>query len=109
VTQPADKGTSVEYGGHPDAIGSILSDLRSAMHRIQATIRFSESAASIATLNNQETGDDFFILDDVTPRAVMASGNLNACHIALGEAILHLLEANASIVAPRTDRRRLST
>jgi hypothetical protein len=108
MKNPAGGGNSFECGGLQDAAGSVLSDLLSVMERIQACIRVSESAASIAGPNNEEAADDFIILDDVTPRLVMVSGSLNACHIALGEAVFHLLEAKIPIVGSRIDQHLLS-
>jgi hypothetical protein len=81
---------SLAYHEQQDAANLLLPDLPSLMQRIQTSIRFSDMALAVVSMENNDLDGDLFISDDLTPRYVTANAALNACHIVLSNAFSRL-------------------
>jgi hypothetical protein len=90
-------GASVQSGARHDTYRAIVSDLKSLIEHVQASMRQIEFAiAGEAPPGNQEVAGNFVVLDDVTPRYAKANAALRACNAGLGTALHFLLDAKTS-------------
>jgi hypothetical protein len=88
---------SIQSGDRSDGHRSIVSDLRSLIEHVQASIALIEGAlAQEAALGNQDVPANVVVLDDVTPRYLKTSAALSTCRAGLGVALHVLLDASAS-------------
>ena len=77
-----------------DPYNLIINDLVALIGHVQASLRLIESAiAREALLAEQDAANNIFVLDDITPRYVAASGVLMACDAGLGTALDRLLDS----------------
>jgi hypothetical protein len=106
----AGNNVEIEASDRNDAHGTVVSDLVSLIEHVRASLKLIEQVTARETsFGNQETCADIIVLDDVTPRYLMAVATLNACDANLGIALHSLREP---ITSPHgtanwpTDRRR---
>lgn len=79
-----------------DPYNLIVADLVALIGHVQSSLRLIESAiAHEALLAEQDTANNIFVLDDVTPRYMAASTTLRACDAGLGAALDRLLDSEA--------------
>jgi hypothetical protein len=77
-----------------DSCWPLISNLVSLVRHIETSITF---CALAKDAHGQEAADNIAVLDDVTPRYVMASDALVACKMQLREALHVLLDANTRL------------
>jgi hypothetical protein len=88
---------SAQSDARNDAHRSIVSDLKSLIDHVRASMKLIELViAREASAGNQEIAAGVVVLDDVTPRYVKVNAALSACHAGLGVALHYLLDAKAS-------------
>jgi hypothetical protein len=93
-----------------DSYSSVVSDLRSLIEHMQASMNMLEGAiARELPLGSQDAGDNVIVLDDITPCFVKANAALHACKAGLGVALDFLAGTEPPIARvvefPRSDRR----
>lgn len=99
-----------------DGDQAIVSDLVSLIERVEASVRLIEAAIAKETcFGDQETAGNVVVLDDVTPRYVMANAALSRSQASLGAALCFLRDAGtvshgageggSGRLAPRSARR----
>jgi hypothetical protein len=97
MASAAANSTTVWSDEGSDPYSLIVIDLVALIGHVQASLRLIESAiAREALLAEQAAASDTFVLDDVTPRYMMASTALKACDVGLGTALDRLLDPEAS-------------
>jgi hypothetical protein len=90
----AGAGTTVPSGERHDGDHAIVSDLVSLIERVEASVNMIEAAIARETcFGGQEATDNVVVLDDVTPRYLMANAALTRCHASLGAALCFLRDA----------------
>ncbi len=117
--QNATVGTSALAEGKDDKQGSVVTNLKSLIEQVQASIVLVETAiarefAAELCDGNQEAAADIFVLDDVTPPYERAHAALKASDTGLGAALQFILDAErsgmpdikAAAVARRADKAR---
>jgi hypothetical protein len=117
--QNAAVGTSALVEGKDDKQGSLVTNLKSLIEQVQASIALVETAIARefgAELRdgNQEAAADIFVLDDVTPPYEQAHAALKASDAQLGAALQFIPDAKrsempdikAAAVASRADQAR---
>ena len=88
---------------------SVISDLVSLIEQVQAGLRLIEQQIAQETSPiSQETGAGVIVLDDVSPRYVMASAALRACDTNLGIALNSLLDSAPAKHATRANAEYLA-
>jgi hypothetical protein len=87
-----------------DGDQAIVSDLESLIERVEASVRLIEAAiAKEKCFGDQESGGNVVVLDDVTPRYVMANAALTRSQASLGAALCFLRDAGTVSHGPRED------
>ena len=94
-----DSPTSFLNVQHPDRYWFIILDLVSLIQRVQEFIKANELA--MATDDNDEAATNIVVLDDVTPRYLMANATLNVCRAQLRQTFNSLLQARTAQVEER--------
>jgi hypothetical protein len=79
---------------HRDGCWFIILDLVSLIQRVQEFIRANELA--MAADEPDDTVTDIVVLDDVTPRYLMANATLNVCRAQLHQILNSLLQARTA-------------
>jgi hypothetical protein len=93
----AGNNVEIEASDRNDAHGTVVSDLVSLIEHVRASLKLIEQVTARETsFGNQETCADIIVLDDVTPRYLMAVATLNACDANLGIALHSLREPTTS-------------
>jgi hypothetical protein len=87
-------GTSAPPCERHDGDHAIVSDLVSLIERVEASVKLIEAAIARETcFGGQEAAGNVVVLDDVTPRYVMANAALTSCQASLGAALCFLRDA----------------
>ena len=87
-------GTSAPAYERHDGDHAIVSDLVSLIERVEASVRLIEAAIARETcFGSQEDASNVVVLDDVTPRYVMANAALTSSQASLGAALHFLRDA----------------
>jgi hypothetical protein len=90
-------GNDVTVEDRNDAHRLIMSDMKSLIEHVQASLRMIESAIVRETsLGNEETSANVIVPDDITPRYTKADAALRACDAGLGAALEFLLDSAAA-------------
>jgi hypothetical protein len=77
-----------------DGDHAIVSDLVSLIERVEESVRLIEAAIARETcFGSQEAAGNVVVLDDVTPRYVMANAALTSSQASLGAALYFLRDA----------------
>jgi hypothetical protein len=83
---PLDRGTQVAHEIPPNS-DPVTSEVRALVERVRASISVVESAMMRAATEDLDTAEDFFILDDVTPRYLRLRSLLDAVDAHLSAAL----------------------
>jgi hypothetical protein len=85
---------AIEEGNTASRIcDSLISDLLVLTQRTRANLK--ASASVVAAACGADANEHLIVLDDVTPRYVIAEAALNACHAKLEQALQLIREAGA--------------
>lgn len=87
-------GTSAPSCERQDGDLAIVSDLVSLIEHVEASVKLIEAAIARETsFGSQEDAGNVVVLDDVTPRYVMATAALTSSQASLGAALYFLRDA----------------
>jgi hypothetical protein len=93
MQNPQGGDIAIEPGDGNDAYRLVVSDVKSLIEHVQASLRLIEQTIARETaLGGQETAN-VVVLDDVTPCYVRATTALNACDAHLAIALRSLLDS----------------
>jgi hypothetical protein len=101
-----DRPTSFMNVQHHDGCWFIILDLVSLIQRVQEFIKANELA--MATDDTDEAATNIVVLDDVTPRCLMANATLYTCRAQLRQTLNSLLQTRTAHVGLATGRGMIS-
>jgi hypothetical protein len=90
----AGNGVELEPNGQSDVYRSVVSDLVGLIERVQASLRLIERTIDREPAPGSQTDSaDIAVLDDISPRFMMAAAALKICDANLGIALDSLMDA----------------
>ena len=95
------RATPVPAGGHINGFSSIVSDLKSLIAHVEASIKLIEAAIPAESDPGIRQSDANVMRDEVTPPYAKASAALIACNLGLSAALQALLDSSRDFVASK--------
>jgi hypothetical protein len=93
MQNPKNGGIAIESCDRHDAYRSVVSDVKSLIEHVQASLRLIEQTIACETAPGSQETANVVVLDDVTPCYVRATAALNACDAHLAVALRSLLDS----------------
>jgi hypothetical protein len=95
-----ERDASIAVSDRDDSFSSVVSDLKSLIGHVQASIKLIEAAIVLeSSPGNPDNAADLTILDDVTPCYAKANAALIACNVSLSTALQSLLDTSKRFIA----------